>query len=587
MRDDARRGGRRRVDDRPTGGRQRRRPVGRAATRLLIDRRVRLLRVVFVIAFVAIGGKAIALSTAEGNLARIARSQQVRQITIPAPRGAILDRSGEDLAIGQERRTVYATPYMLKEHDPLSVAAQLADALKLTRRERRELERRLSDPESGFAYVARQAEIDRAEAALALKIPGIGCYAEEKRVYPMKTVAGQLLGFVGTEHVGLAGLEKSYDEQLAGRAGGQVVVQDPVGRSLKTISASQPVPGGNVRLTIDRAIQFMAERVLADTVRKFSAKGGTAIVMDPTSGEIYAMASAPLIDANKFGDNLQAQRNRALTDTYEPGSTFKAITVAGALSEGLVTPSTSFLLPGQLKVGDRIIHESHPRGTQRFTVRRIVAESSNIGAVTLGIKLGKQRLMKWIRAFGFGRPTGIDFPGEVAGFVLPADQWWVSTMGNVPMGQGIAVTPLQMAQAYAAIANDGVAVKPHVTMQIGAKTFGSAGQSRIVSSKVARQMRDMLSDVVSDTMGTGTAAQIAGYTVAGKTGTAQKPLPNGQGYSSYNYVASFVGMVPADDPQLVVLVMVDEPHPIWGGVVAAPAFSDIAQFALQRLEIEP
>jgi cell division protein FtsI/penicillin-binding protein 2 len=347
------------------------------------------------------------------------------------------------------------------------------------------------------------------------------------------------------------------------------------------------VPGGNVRLTIDRAIQFMAERVLADTVRKFSAKGGTAIVMDPTSGEIYAMASAPLIDANKFGDNVQAQRNRALTDTYEPGSTFKAITVAGALSEGLVTPSTSFLLPGQLQVGDRIIHESHPRGTQRFTVRRIVAESSNIGAVTLGIKLGKQRLMKWIRAFGFGRPTGIDFPGEVAGFVLPADQWWVSTMGNVPMGQGIAVTPLQMAQAYAAIANDGVAVKPHVTMQIGAKTFGSAGQSRIVSSKVARQMRDMLSDVVSDTMGTGTAAQIAGYTVAGKTGTAQKPLPNGQGYSSYNYVASFVGMVPADDPQLVVLVMVDEPHPIWGGVVAAPAFSDIAQFALQRLEIEP
>jgi cell division protein FtsI/penicillin-binding protein 2 len=330
----------------------------------------------------------------------------------------------------------------------------------------------------------------------------------------------------------------------------------------------------------------MTERVLADTVRKYSAKGGTAIVMDPTTGEVYAMASAPLIDANKFGDSVQAQRNRAVTDSYEPGSTFKAITVAGALSEGLVTPQTSFLLPGQLQVGDRIIHESHPRGTERFTVRRIVAESSNIGAVTLGIKLGKQRLLKWIHAFGFGRPTGIDFPGEVAGFVLPADQWWVSTIGNVPMGQGISVTPLQMAQAYAVIANDGVAVKPHVTTQVGTKAFGVGTQTRVISSKVARQMRRMLSGVVSDTTGTGTDARIPGYTVAGKTGTAQKALPSG-GYSSYAYVASFVGMVPADDPQLVVLVMVDEPHPIWGGVVAAPAFKEIAQFALQRLEIEP
>lgn len=576
------------------GGRGRRRArlrasaVGRrggaAGDRLTFDGRIRLLRVLFAVAFLLIGGKAIALASTQSNLATIATEQQVRTVSLPAPRGSILDRDGRDLAVGQERRTIYATPYMLD--DPEGAATQIADVLKLKKREQRALAQALADEHSGFAYVARQVDVASADAVLALGLPGVGAYVEEKRVYPMKTVAAQVVGYAGIDNRGLAGLEQQYDAELAGRAGSQTVVQDPAGRCLKTIAATQPAPGADLRLTIDQGIQFMAERVLADTVRKYVAKGGTAIVMDPKTGEVLAMANAPLVDANEFGGSPKLQRNRAVTDVYEPGSTFKVITVGGALAEGLVTPKTSFVLPGQLLVGDRVIHESHPRGTERFTVRRILAESSNIGAVTLGWKvLGQTRMMKWIGRFGFGHPSGLDYPGEVAGLVLPLDQWSASTIGNVPMGQGIAVTPMQMTCAYAAVANDGVMVTPHLVAQVGTKTFGAGASRRIVSPKVARQLRSMLSDVVSD--GTGEEAQIPGYLVAGKTGTAQKSLPNGGGYSHYAYVASFVGMVPANDPQLVVLVMVDEPHPIWGGVVAAPAFRQIAAFALQRLEIAP
>ncbi len=261
------------------------------------------------------------------------------------------------------------------------------------------------------------------------------------------------------------------------------------------------------------------------------------------------------------------------------------VTVAGALSDGLVEPSTSFVLPPTLRVGDRVIHDAEQRGTERLTVRQILAKSSNVGAVTVGKLLGKQRLLDWIYRFGFGKLTGIDFPGEVPGFVLPGDRWWSSTIGNVPMGQGISVTPIQMVAAYGAIANDGVMIKPYLTAQVGTRVAARQKGRRIVTPKVAQQLRSMLSDVVAD--GTGTEAQIPGYVVAGKTGTAQKALPNGGGYSKVNYVASFIGMVPARDPQLVVAVVVDEPHPYWGGTVAAPAFRQIASYALQRLEIAP
>jgi cell division protein FtsI/penicillin-binding protein 2 len=541
---------------------------------------VRLLRIVFVIAFVAIGGKAVALASTEGNLAKIARSQQLREVVLPAHRGSIVDRGGEELAVDQAAKTVYATPYMLD--DPRTAAQRLAKALKL---KWRPIYRAVDDRASGFAFVKRQADPTFADRATALGLPGVSSYPEEKRLYPMKTVATQVVGYAGIDNRGLAGMEFRYDRELAGKPGRQVVVQDPAGRALNTIQSTQPIAGRDVRLTIDNGIQLMADRVLADTVRLYHAKGGTAIVENPKTGEIYAMSNVPLVNANHFGRSPQDQGNKGVIYSYEPGSTFKAITVGGALSEGVVTPHTRFMVPGSYQVGDRVIHDSHPHGTESLTVREILSQSSNIGAVRIGQRLGKDRLLQWISRFGFGKPTGIDFPGEVSGYVLPGDKWWSSTIGNVPMGQGISVTPIQMVAAYGAIANDGLMMRPYLTAQVGTHIRRPQALRRVVSPAVARELRSMLSDVVAD--GTGIEAQIPGYAVAGKTGTAQKALTNGLGYSKYNYVASFIGMVPADDPQLVVAVVVDEPHPYWGGTVAAPAFRQIAGYALQRLEIAP
>jgi cell division protein FtsI/penicillin-binding protein 2 len=552
-----------------------------AAVRRTLDGRVRLLRIGFVVAFLLIGGKAVALTVTDSHLAAIAREQQVRTIVLPSHRGAIVDRNGVDFAVSQAAKTVYATPYMLG--DPLTAARELAAALKI---KWRPLYRAIDDPKSGFAYVERQADPTLADRATALGLPGVGSYVEEKRVYPLDSAAAQVVGYAGTDGHGLAGMEYRYDRELAGKAGRQVVVEDPAGQALRTIQSASPVPGEDVRLTIDSGIQLVADSVLADTVRRFHAKGGTAIVENPRTGEIYALSNVPLLNANHFGSVPRDQGNQAVIYTYEPGSTFKMVTIAGALSDGIVSPGTSFLLPPALEVGDRVVHDAESRGTERMTVRKILEVSSNIGAVTIGERLGKDRLLDWIHRFGFGRLTGIDFPGEVPGFVLPADQWWSSTIGNVPMGQGISVTPIQMVAAYGAIANGGVMMTPHLTAQIGTHAIRPGARRRIVSAKVAAELRVMLSDVVAD--GTGVEAQIPGYVVAGKTGTAQKALPNGLGYSKVDFVASFIGMVPARDPQLVVAVVVDEPKPdYWGGHVAAPAFRQIASYALQRLEIAP
>jgi cell division protein FtsI (penicillin-binding protein 3)/stage V sporulation protein D (sporulation-specific penicillin-binding protein) len=300
------------------------------------------------------------------------------------------------------------------------------------------------------------------------------------------------------------------------------------------------------------------------------------------------MAQAPGYNANRSNAvPLALQRNRAVTDTYEPGSTFKLVTITGVLSEGLVNPNTSFTLPYSIQVADRVIHDAEPRSTETFTVSQILERSSNVGAITLAEKLGSASLARWIDRFGFGKPTGIDFPGESAGLVLPLEQWSGSTIGNVPIGQGIAVTPIQMASVYAAVANGGVWVQPHLVDRIGGHVLSSWNKRRIMSPGVDKMVKTMLTGVVADAGSTGTAAAIPGYTVAGKTGTAQKPDGHG-GYSDTNFDATFVGMVPATKPRLVVLVMVDEPRgSIFGGVVAAPAFADIAKFDLQYLEIPP
>jgi cell division protein FtsI (penicillin-binding protein 3) len=308
--------------------------------------------------------------------------------------------------------------------------------------------------------------------------------------------------------------------------------------------------------------------------------------MDPRTGGILAIANDPGYDANKFPDVSQdRQRNRAVTDTYEPGSTFKIVTISGALETGIVTPTTKFTLPYEIQVADRKIHDAEPRGTQTMTTDEILSRSSNVGVVTIAEALGQTRVNDWIHRFGFGRPTGIDFPGESKGIVLAPEEWSGSTIGNVPIGQGIAVTPVQMIAAYGALANRGVLIEPHLVDRVGDGERVQPARRRVVSTQTADQVRHMLREVVEE--GSGTAAQVPGYRIAGKTGTAAKPDGAG-GYSTSAYVASFVGFVPAKHPSLVILVTVDEPRgAIWGGVVAAPAFAEVAKFALQYLEIPP
>ena len=550
-----------------------------------VDGRIRLLRFVFIVFLVLVGGKAVALASSSENLTRIALAQQTASVVLPAHRGAILDRNGSELAVGKPAQTVFATPYLL-DH-PNAAATALCKALNIhAKRARRDLEAALSAPKSGFAYVARKVDPDLAKAALALDLPGVGAYAEEERSYPMKGSAAQVLGFAGVDGNGLAGVEMEYDKQLAGAAGSEVIVRDPAGHALRTVRETQPTSGETVRLTLDEDIQYWAEDVLEHTVRGSSATAATAIVMDPRTGEILAMANVPKVKNNVFGRKPANDRNRCVTDIYEPGSIFKLVTISGALADGLVTPTSKFKLPPSLTVYDRTINESHARGTVTYSVREILQWSSNVGAVKIGMMMRKERLLKWMDAFGFAKPTGIDFPGEAAGIVPPAERWSGTTIANVPMGQGIAVTPLQMAVAFSTVANNGIAVKPSLVAQVGTTVYDKVQQHRVISATVAREVRSMLATAVAK--GTGVKAQIPGYVVAGKTGTAEKPLADGSGYSQTDFVASFIAMVPADHPRLVVLVAVDSPHTsIDGGDIAAPAVQKIMRFALQQLEIAP
>jgi cell division protein FtsI (penicillin-binding protein 3) len=506
-----------------------------------------------------------------------ARSQHVRQFEVAPHRGLIYDRNGAELAVSERRATIYAAPSLVE--DPRLAADQLAPLLGL------ELDtlREKLDGSGGFTYLARKIDPAVAEEVLALELRGVGVFPEEKRVYPRGSLAPQVLGFVGTDNVGLAGLEKQYDELLAGEAGERGVVRDPFGRDLNVLFDRAGLHGESLVLTLDEDVQYWAEQVLTQTVEQFEAKKAGAVVLDPRSGEVLAMANAPTFDTNVFGEVPEdLKRNSIVTDQYEPGSTFKMVVAAAALEAGLVTPDTTFRLAPTIKVYDRTVHEAHrdQPAVREWSVTEILAQSSNVGAVTLGLEVGKERLVDMITRFGFTRPLGIDFPGEAGGSMPSPDRWSGSTIGNIPIGHGIATTPLQMAAAYAAIANDGVMVRPRLVRN------APAPERRVISPEVAGQLRRMLETTITE--GTGQQAGVARYVVAGKTGTAQKVKEDGPGYSREKYVASFVGMVPADDPQLVILVVVDEPSKAYyGSTVAAPAFARIADFALKHLEIPP
>jgi len=555
-----------------------------SARRRQANRRIRLLLAVLAVAFGAALMRAAWLQVVQApHLSALAEGLHHEVVQTPAGRGTIFDRTGVPLAIGEQTTTVFADPRQVRNPRAVALAAHEIFGVSAN-----ELYPRLLDRRSRFVYLQRFADPAKAEQLAKRNLAGVGFYPEQRRTYPQGTVAPQVIGYAGVDNTGLEGLEFAYNKSLAGRTGRETIVRDPVGRAIDVLSSTPEVEGQDVFTTIDHTIQANAEQVLRQTVSRWGAKYAVAIVLDPKTGDVLAMAQAPGYDANRSNAvPLALQRNRAVTDTYEPGSTFKLVTVTGALSEGLVTPSTRFTLPYSIRVADRVVHDAEPRPTETMTVAQILQRSSNVGAITLAEKLGSVQLMKWIERLGFGRPTGIDFPGESPGEVLPLDRWSGSTIGNVPIGQGIAVTPIQMASVYAAVANGGVWIQPHLVDRVGDHPPSRWARRRLIAPAVNAKVKTMLTGVVANVGATGTAAAIPGYSVAGKTGTAQKPNPRG-GYSDTNFDATFVGMVPASNPRLVVLVMVDEPRgSIFGGVVAAPAFASIAKFDLQYLEIPP
>ena len=543
----------------------------------LVERRVGLLFALF-LGFLCVAGlRAFWLATVQaGSLKKRAVTQQVEDLTVSAQRGTITDRHGLELAVSEDAVTVYANPMLIKR--PQEVAAKLAPLL--ARRED-DLLKKLSDRSTGFVYLRRKVDADRGEQIKNLHIEGIGTVTEPKRTYPQGALASQLIGAVGTDNWGLSGLEQSQERVLHGTDGKRRLVKDALGKPISLIEEKRSEPGRDIKLTIDAAIQERTEAVLADVGQTFQPRGATALVMDPRTGAILALANWPRVDPMAIGDApAYARQNRAVSASYEPGSTFKAFTVSGAMEQKLIQPTTKLNLPPTIQVADRTIKEAHDRGGITLTVADILAQSSNVGSVMIGLKLGAEKFDHWVRRFGFGSGTGVDLPGEQMGIVPHTKDYSGSSMGNLPIGQGLAVTPIQMATAYTAIADHGVMHPPYVIAGDRRKP------RRVISSSTADSVSKMLEGVLA-AGGTAQEAQIDGYQLAGKTGTAEKPDESG-GYSKTNFVASFIGYAPARDPRLLVAVMVDEPKgQIYGGVVAAPAFERIVEFALPYLRIPP
>ncbi len=510
-----------------------------------------------------------------------AEEQQQDIVVLSPPRGTIYDARGRELAVSVEVGSAAADPTMVE--DPAVVAraldgvaggaaTKLAADLATDRR---------------FVWIERKLEPERAAAVRELDLGGVFLLPESKRYYPLGRLAAQVLGYVGTDNSGLAGLEFLYDAEVASEPGKRRVVRDAKrGTVLLPNLDEEPTPGQDLHLTLDAAIQHVVERELAAAIASSGARGGVVVVLEPATGAILAMASQPSFDPNDFAASPRRHwRNRAVEDAFEPGSTFKMLTLAAALEAGVVDPLETIdcEMGGTVVAGARI--DDHARFGM-LTTRQIIAKSSNVGAIKLGAAAGRQRLYDTIRAFGFGRRTGVDLPSENAGIVWPLDQWSQRAPAYISFGHGISVTALQMTRAFAAIANGGRLMEPYVVARLGdgpARAPRLAGQPIAPSSVL--QVRSMLESVVLE--GTAKSAALDGHRAAGKTGTAQKVV-RGRGYVDGKYVASFIGFAPIKQPALVAAIVLDEPWPRYhGGEVAAPVFRKIASQALLYLGIEP
>jgi cell division protein FtsI (penicillin-binding protein 3) len=547
----------------------------------MIERRIGLLFAGFLVCFLGVAGRAFWLQGVQGaKLASEAISQQTQSVPLPSLRGSLLDRHGNPLAVSEEAATIFAVPGEVTK--PALAAQKLAPILELS-------ESKLLGEltaETSYSALAHKVPLPTAKRIERLGLAGIGQDPDSRRTYPQGKLAAQVVGSVGAEDEGLTGLEVGEESVLHGSDGERQIVTDALGEPIRLETTQEAQNGTDVKLTLDPAIEAETEQVLAEVGETYSPKGATAIVMDPRSSQILAMANWPPVDPSDLSAATPEDlMNRATGFTYEPGSTFKAFTVSAALEEKLVTPETSFYLPSQLHVADRVIEDAEERPPIDLTVAQILAQSSNVGAVEIGLKVGATSFSRWIDRFGFGRPTGVRFPGEERGIVPALDEYSGSTMGNLPMGQGLSVTPMQMMAGYEAIADGGILRRPQLIEKVGEETVPEPQGHRVIGAGVAAQVREMLEGVLAPG-GTASEVSVPGYTLAGKTGTAQ--VAENGAYSETKYVASFIGFAPAQDPQLLVGVVVDQPQgEIYGGSVAAPAFGKIASFALPYLGVAP
>jgi cell division protein FtsI (penicillin-binding protein 3) len=554
-------------------------------------------RFAFVSAVLVIWAFVVVARLAQVQLARHAEyvsratKQQERTVSLTPLRGSILDAKGRILAESVDVESIYADPQRIA--DWREAAARLAE-VKDIGASRAELERRLQG-RGEFAWIARQVTAEVARNVRALHIDGIYFLEEHRRSYPKGDLAASVIGYVGVDGSGLAGVEYGADEFVNGRPGKVTLLRD-ARRGMYMVGgegANAPTDGNHVVLTIDEVVQFIAERAVERAVTRWGAHQGTAIVMNPSDGAVLAMASYPGFDPNRFGEyTADRWRNRAIHDLYEPGSTFKIVTAAAALEEGLVTPSQVIDCSGgsiEISANKRIReHDGLVFGLISF--EEVMAKSSNVGTVRVGLSLGQQRMYRWIQRFGFGAPSGIDLPGEAAGLLRPTQKWSKLSNATIAIGQEIGVTPLQLLRATAAVANGGMLVEPRIVDRIVDRSGRTIHQpkraepQRVISVKTATILNDMLKTVVA--RGTGGKAALAEHVVAGKTGTAQKAGRGG--YLPNRTVASFVGYAPADRPRIAILVVIDDPRRgEYGGTVAAPAFREIAEGTLRYLRVEP
>ena len=552
--------------------------------------RLGVAKILFLAMFLVIAGRAFQLQVLQGErLMRLGERQHLKEWIVLPKRGALLDRAGEPLALSMESQSVYARPHRVQ--DPEQLSQGLARILNLRGAD---VKQKLTS-DKPFVWIKRQVSSPEAEKIQALNPTGIGMFYEPNRYYPQNQLAGQLIGFVGRDSEGLEGLELKYNDYIRGEAGSSVTERDALGRRVlvQGVEGLRIPPGSDVHLTLNTSIQHIAEKELEATILKYRAKSGVAIVMEPFTGEVLALANYPAFDPNNYSkQSADQRRNRAVTDSFEPGSTFKTILAAAALEEGVVGKEDLFYCEiGKYPYAGKVIHDTHPHGWLSFA--KILQVSSNIGFTKVAQKLKKDRYYRYIEKFGFGQVTGIDVPGEVPGLLRKPESWSAIDLATHAFGQGISATPLQMVMAYAAIANGGFLMRPYVTRRVVSPQGEIVLEiqphvvRRVISEKTARSLASILKDVTNEG-GTGVMANVDGFEVAGKTGTAQKADPVHGGYAAKKRVASFVGFVPANDPRLVALVLIDEPEVnVYGGVVAAPAFRNIAQAALRHLAVAP